>query len=191
MTFLTDLWNPSFWTPFWNWFGRIDNFLGVATTIFAGYAAYRLHQQNKRLRELTAQTPKIEGFRQLVEAYEGKKTSHPVAFGLSLVTGTRSLAPSISTFLTHQGWEMHIEELNMEGLDPQNNLEEFLNQLRTKRRLFEEEKYTEVHLFIQGPIIAGILLGAVFDNWVVPVKLYHKPQNPIPQVYEYWLPLTK
>ncbi len=45
---------------FWNWFGRADNLVSMATAVFSGYAAYRLWQQNKRLRELGRPAPPPE-----------------------------------------------------------------------------------------------------------------------------------
>jgi hypothetical protein len=85
-------------------------------------------------------------------------------------------------------WKMEIEELKMDGIDPATNLESFINELRKKRKLIEAKKFTEVHVFISGPIVAGALLGSLYDNWI-PVKLYHKPTPAPSQVYEYWMPL--
>ena len=83
---------------------------------------------------------------------------------------------------------MPIEELNMPGLYSAQDLETFVNLLREKKRFIDASRHTEVHLFIAGPVQAGTIIGALYDNWI-PVKLYHKPTPPPPSVYEYWMPL--
>jgi hypothetical protein len=173
---------------FWSWFGRADNFIGVATALFSGYAAYRLWQQNKRLRELAQQTPRVGNFAEIVKLHSGVKSSAPVAFALSLIPTGDSIKPQVETFLRAQGWKMAVEELNLNGINNAEDLELFINELRKKRRFFEANNFTEIHLFIAGPVQAGTIIGALFRNWV-PVKLYHKPSPAPPQIYEYWMPL--
>lgn len=174
----------------WNWLSRFDTVISLIGASAASYAAVKLWRQNKRLIEIARQAPPIENFPQMLKAYEGVITSNPVALAISLLRNNQSIRNDVQTFLKHQGWRMDIEELNMDGLNNPSDLESFLNQLREKRRVLDAKGYTEVHLFIAGPVQAGVLVGAVLDNWR-PVKLYHKPQNPPPQVYEYWMPLTK
>lgn len=83
---------------------------------------------------------------------------------------------------------MPIEELNMNGINSPKDLEAFVNALREKRRYLEAAGFTELHLFIAGPVQAGTIIGSMYRNWI-PVKLYHKPSPAPPQVYEYWMPL--
>jgi hypothetical protein len=167
------------WNQFWTNFSRVDNFLGVATTFFAAYAAFRLWRQNSL---------PVENFEQLLNLHQGIKSSNPVAFALSLVQTNESIKQSVEQFLRSQGWKMPVEELNMNGINNAKDLEAFVNALREKRRYFESTSYTELHLFIQGPVQAGTILGGIFRNWI-PVKLYHKPNPQPPQIYEYWMPL--
>ena len=174
----------------WDWLTRFDTAFSILSTIFAGFAAYRLWQQNKRLRELAKTTPKMENFTEQVKYYGGIQTSKPMAFALSLISRGESIKDPVQTFLKTQGWHMEIEELNMNGINNSNDREYFMNALREKRRLFDAQQVTELHLFIAGPVVAGVLIGAMFDNWI-PVKLYHKPQPAPPSIYEYWMPLTK
>jgi hypothetical protein len=173
---------------FWNWLSRTDNFLGILTTVFSGYAAYRLKQQVKRSRELARQSPRIENFQQLLKAHQGVKSSAPVAFCVSLLPNIHSIKNSVQTFLDAQRWKMPIEELNMDGINKAEDIENLVNQLNEKKRYFEDAHFTEIHLFIAGPVQAGTIIGALYDNWI-PVKLYHKPTPPPPAVYEYWMPL--
>jgi hypothetical protein len=112
----------------------------------------------------------------------------PVAFALSLVPSSESIKRVVDQFLQFQGWEMPVEELNMNGINNAKDLEAFVNALREKRRHFEVMGCTELHLFIQGPVQAGTIIGGIFRNWI-PVKLYHKPSPQPPQIYEYWMPL--
>lgn len=173
---------------FWAGLGNLASVLQIITVIASVYAAIKLWQQNRRLRALAENTPPIENFATMRTAHDGVKTVAPVAFALSLTPSSDSIRPSVEQFLQHNGWKMDIEELNMNGLDPASNLEAFVNALRQKRRLFEAKGYTEVHVFISGPVVAGAIFGSLFDNWIT-VKMYHKPTPAPPQLYEYWMPL--
>jgi hypothetical protein len=175
-------------TNIWVWLNNIDTILGVLTAIFSGYAAYRLRKQAKQLRELARTAPRIENFQQLRQAHEGVKSSAPVAFALSLIPTSASIKRSVETLLNAKGWRMPVEELNMNGINSPQDLEDFVNKLREKKRYFEASGFTEIHLFLAGPVQPGTLVGALYDNWI-PVKLYHKPTPPPPEVYEYWMPL--
>jgi hypothetical protein len=177
------------WNDFWTWFGRADNFFGVAAAGFAAYAAFRLRQQNRRYIELAGQSPRVENFEQLLKLHEGVKSSAPVAFALSIIPSSDSIKGSVELFLRAQGWKMPVVELNMNGINNASELEAFVNALREKRRYFEAAGFTELHLFIAGPVQAGTIIGAIYRNWI-PVKLYHKPNQAPPQVYEYWMPLV-
>lgn len=174
----------------WSWLGRLADVFQVLVVIFSGYAALRLYRQSKQLKEVARALPPVGNFKELVRAYEGVKSSNPVAFAISLVRSSVTVKNSVQTFLDHKGWKMPIAELNMDGINSVDDMEHFLTELLIKKREFEVTGHTEVHLFIAGPMPACVQVGAVFDNWL-PVKLYHKPQTPPPQVYEYWMPLTK
>ena len=60
--------------------------------------------------------------------------------------------------------------------------------LQQKKQAIQDGGYAEIHLFIAGPIVAGVAAGGIFDNWKS-VKLYHKASNTPAQSYEYWMPL--
>lgn len=174
----------------WDYLGKADVVFSLLATIFAGFAALKLWQQNHRIKELAKAVPPIKNFKEQVEYYSGIQTSKPVAFAISLIPRNESIRGSVQTFLKTQGWKMEIEELNMNGINNQEELEKFINDLRKKRRLFDAQQVTELHLFIAGPVVAGAIVGALFDNWI-PVKLYHKSTPPKPTIYEYWMPLIK
>ena len=177
------------WSQVWTYFGRLDNVLGIAIVLFSGYTASRLWQQNKRFRELAKRFAPIENFKKLLEAHQGVKSSAPVAFALCLIPTNDSIKSSVETFLASQNWKMPIEELNKDGLNTAEDLESFVTSLREKRRYFEQKGYTEIHLFIAGPVQAGTIIGSLYRNWI-PVKLYHKPTPTPPYIYEYWMPLV-
>jgi hypothetical protein len=173
---------------FWAELANVASVLQVVTVLLSGYAALRLWQQNRRLKELALNTPRKENFNDILHVHDGVKSSAPVALVISLLTTSESLKPTIDTFLRTKGWSMPVEELHLNGINGQAGLEEYVNLLRQKRRLFDAQGYTEVHLFIAGPVQAGTIAGSMLDNWI-PVKLYHKPNPPGPAIYEYWMPL--
>jgi len=173
---------------FWTWFGRVDSVAGIAGAIIAAATFVLVRRQERRLR-LQAREKALQGnFTELRSLHDGIKSAKPVAFALSLIPTSDSIRGSVEVFLLAQGWKMPIEELNMEGINSPENLEAFFNGLREKRRLFDASGFTEIHLFIAGPVQAGTIIGSLFRNWI-PVKLYHKPSPAPPQVYEYWMPL--
>ncbi len=176
------------WNTTWTYFGRVDNALGVATVGLAGYSAYRLFRENKRRQEFARQSLPIERFEQLVEAHQGIRSLKPVALAVCLIPTNDSIRGDVTTFLRANEWEMPIEELNMDGLNSPEDRERFVNLLREVRRDFEAKGYTEIHLFIAGPVQAGTIIGGLYRNWM-PIKLYHKPNPAPPQVYAYWMPL--
>ncbi|MEC4685195.1 MAG: SAVED domain-containing protein [Nitrospirota bacterium] len=141
------------------------------------------------MQEIAGTSPKIENFKELVDYHKDIKTINPYALAVSLLPTTDSIKGDVERFLRSKGgeWEkMPVEELNMNGLSPE-TIEDFINTLRVKRRQLEAQDATEIHLFIAGPIQAGTLIGAMFDNWR-PVKLYHKNQK---GNYEFWCHLIK
>lgn len=173
------------------WFDFVSNFIGIVTFLAAVYSAWRLWRQDRQLREkISKTTPKVEEYAQQVELHRGVQTRKPVAFALSLIPKADSIRNSVQEFLNLQNWKMPIEELNMDGIQSDADRERFVNALRVKRRLFDEQGVTEIHLFFAGPVSAAVLVGAALDHWV-PIKLYHKPTPPPPQFYEYWMPLMK
>jgi hypothetical protein len=91
------------------------------------------------------------------------------------------------TCLKIWGRAMLTEELNMPGLNIPQDPETFVNLLSKKKRFIDLSAFTEVHVSIAGPVEAGTIIDALYDNWI-PVKLYHKPSPPPPAVYEYWMP---
>ncbi len=167
-----------------------ESIISFITMIFAGYASFRLMRQNRRLKELARSTPKIEGFQDKITFYEGVQTTKPIAVALSLVPHATTIRNDVELFLKTKGWNMEVVERNMNGINLPSDIEKLINYLREIRNLLDLQQNTEVHLFLQGPVVSGILIGAMFDHWK-PVKLYHKPTPSVPAVYQYWCPLTK
>jgi len=173
---------------FWTWFGRVDNVMGVAGVLFGIATFVLVWRQERRLRSQLRDKAALGNFAELRSLHEGIQSANPVAFALSLIPTSESIRGSVQGFLRSQGWDMPIEELNLDGLNNAADLERFINALREKRRAFDDQGYTEIHLFIAGPVQAGTIIGSLFRNWI-PVKLYHKPTPAPPQIYEYWMPL--
>lgn len=103
---------------FWTWFGHVDNLLEVLTAMLAAGSFLLLWRQNRRLRELARQMPRVQDFAALCEWHAGVKSSAPVALALSLVATSESIKTSVETFLRVQGWQMLIEELSCNGRTP-------------------------------------------------------------------------
>lgn len=173
---------------FWTVLANTANIIGMFTFAASSFAAYRLWKQNRQLRELCKNTPPIQDFQELLKRHQGVKSSNPVALALSLTPATDSIRNSVESFFGIQGWNMPIEELNMNGINTAQDIEIFLNMLKQKRRFIDEAGHTEVHLFISGPVQAATLVGAFFVHWI-PVKLYHKSN--VTGTYEYWMPIVK
>ena len=171
-------------------FSMFSDALSVLTCVASSYAAFRLWNQNRRLKEMVKQMPVAENVNDMIRLNEGKKSISPVALALSLTPQAGSIENAVKTFLKSKDWNMPIEEINMDGINGREGIAQFINEVKKKKRLIEATGYTEVHLFISGPVQAGTLIGAFFDNWL-PVKLYHKPTPAPPQLYEYWSPLFK
>lgn len=168
----------------------LEILISLITMFFAGYTSLKLYRQNKQLKDLAKVFPKIDNFQDTIKYYEGKQTVNPVALALSLVPHASSIRNDVEQFLSTSSLAMDIEEIKMDGINNTDDIEKFLNELREKRNLFDLQGRTEVHLFVQGPVVAGVLIGSMFDNWK-PIKLYHKPIRSIPAIYQYWCPLVK
>jgi len=178
------------WNTIWEYLNKIDVIFGLLAAIFSGFAFSRLQQQKKRLVELAKKTPTMKNFIEAVDFFKGSQTSKPVALALSLTPAVDSIKNSVESYLKSQNMEMDVQEIKMDGINSTEDLENFFELLREKKRVLTAELTTELHLFIMGPVMAGTIAGAMFDNWIS-VKLYHKPMPQIPEVYEYWMPLMK
>ncbi len=124
----------------------------------------------------------------MIEESRGVNTPNPVALAVSLIHDTRSIRRDVELFLEKQGWQMPIEEIEMNGLNGKDDFERYVALLRETRRKLSEQGATELHLFFSGPVQAATVLGAIYRNWI-PVKLYHKPRGGPAYEYEYWMPL--
>ena len=172
---------------FWQYLGRSTDIISIFTLVASSYAAYRLWRQKK---DSGKHFYRAQNFQELRESFAGVQTDNPVAFALSLTPSGHSIKKSVETFLKTQKLKMDIEEVKMNGINNEEDIERSINLVKEKRHFFEETGVSEIHLFIAGPVQAGTIIGALYDNWI-PIKLYHKPTPPPPQVYEYWMPLTK
>ncbi|MBL8150599.1 MAG: caspase family protein [Blastocatellia bacterium] len=132
-------------------------------------------------------TKEFEEFEESWEKSKGIQTVKPVALAVCLIPTNPSIKNDVKRFLDSNGWEMPIEELNMEGINSKQDISKFIVLLKEKRRQFYESGVTEMHLFIAGPVQAGTIIGAIYSNWI-PVKIYHRS---LTESYEYWTLLKK
>jgi hypothetical protein len=175
------------------WLGldRLGILFGILTTALAGYAAYSLRRQEKRyLEHIQTQTAPTD-LQGIIEAQKGIHTSRPCVLALALLPGQSTILKDVKTYVKQNGWKISRNayfEITLPGLNSPAELEVYVQRLKDKRNEIEQKGYTEVHLFIAGPVMAGTIAGAILDNWK-PVKLH--PKNYITREYEYWMPLVK
>jgi len=175
---------------FFDFLEKISNSLGILSFFVSLIIWYKIYRQNKLIKAASRNIPHLKNFKEIKEHNDNINTINPVAFCLSLIPHQQSIKKDVDDFLKSKGGKyskMQIIELNFEGISP-DNIEEFLNELRMKRSELDAMRATEIHLFIQGPVQAATLVGAILDNWK-PVKLYHN--NRSTGTYEYWCSLIK
>lgn len=165
--------------------GTISDTIGIGTFIVSIIIWYLVKREKDIVLQLALQnTPSGKGFKTLSEENREIKSKNPVALCVCLIETVESIKPPVEDFLKSNAMEMPFREINFNGisnLDDMTKLNEAL--IKTKREITAEGK-SEVHLFIAGPVFAGVLLGAVFDNWI-PVKVYHKGK--VSYEYQYLL----
>jgi len=176
------------WTIIYGVVDQVGTFIGIIGAVISLLVWLKVRKQSQELIKLGLTLKSMNDFSSIQESFKGITTQTPKAFCLSLITNDNSIKTRVSDFIKSQSdlTDMPIVELNMDGLSYE-NIGDFINAVRQKRR-GELSDATEIHLFIQGPIIAGTLIGAIFDHWI-PVKLYH--YNSKTFLYEYWTPLEK
>ena len=170
--------------PFWSVLGNFVNVASLVTLLLSAYTAWSLFRQNRKLREQARLLTRPTNYQAMRAANDGIGVA-PVALAFSLTQNSGSLEPAVERFLRQKSWTMPFEEIDLDGISPE-NIEQLVNMVREKRRLIEMRGHTDVHVFFSGPVIAGCLVGSLLDNWL-PVKLYQKLQAS--DMYEYWSPL--
>lgn len=175
---------------YWEWIGRFDNVLGILTVIFSGYAAYRLWRQNQKYLDLARESRQSINLQQKIRDFEGVNTAKPIALAVCLLPMLPSIKQNVKTYLKSNKMKMPVKEIKMNGINDANDLEALVKHLQDKKMELHSDGCTEVHLFLAGPVAAGVMIGSLLNNWV-PIKVYHKPTPSPADVYEYWMPLLK
>lgn len=117
--------------------GNISNIFGVIGGTFAFLVWIKLRRQQKALIEAAKNTPPIPDFKEAVKYHKKVQTINPYALAISLLPTTGSIKKEVEEFLRGLGDEyakMPVEEIDIDGIDPQKNLDDFVNQVRAKRR---------------------------------------------------------
>ncbi len=170
------------------WFGNFANLLGIVTFFLSLFTWLRVQRQNRELREISKRIPPSDLPSESRVIYAGITSERPVALAVSLLHNTPSIKMDVDRFLRAQSLTMPIQEVHMDGINSDSDRDVLLQKLRGVRRDFDVQEFTEVHLFVAGPVQAGTIIGALFDQWK-PVKLYHRSAHPGGQTYEFWMPL--
>lgn len=174
-------------STFLSWLTVVADVVGVIGAIFAFMAWLILQVERKKLRRHLDELPKMGNFDDLRSYHEGVKTPKPCGLAICLLENIRTIGPEVERFLKGKGYSMPVKTIDFYGITP-DNLKDFVDALRQAKMTLSEEDFTEVHLFIAGPVQAATLAGAMFEHWK-PVKLYHK--NRATNEYEYWCSLMK
>jgi hypothetical protein len=167
--------------------GYISSFIGIIGATFSVMIWFKIRLQNKKILELASQRPGKDEFKEMVKIHEGIDTTSPFALCISLTDRSVSIKGDVEYFFKTKKWKMPFEEINFSGLTHK-NLDDFVSELKKKRRELNAKKATEIHLFISGPMQAAAIAGSIFSNWI-PVKLYNL--HPESRKYEYWCHLSK
>ena len=173
---------------FWSGFGRVADVLTYITAAITFVTLLLINRERKRLRKYAEEFHLSDNLIDTINENNGIKSEKPIALAISLVPTSDSIKKNVETFLKTKGWQMEIVEINRNGVNGAEEISSLRDELVEKKRLISEKGGTEVHLFIQSPVFAAVLVGSVYRNWI-PVKIYHKPQVPPPQIYEYQTPL--
>jgi hypothetical protein len=172
----------------WFYIGNAANLLGIFTFVLSIFTWLRVRKQNRELKELNRRIPPSALPSELRNAYSGITSERPIALAVSLLHNTASIKPDVDRFLRSKGMAIPIHEIHFDGINSDQDRDELIQQLRGVRRDFDTEEFTEIHLFVAGPVQAGTIIGALFDQWK-PVKLYHRHAQPAGATYEFWMPL--
>jgi hypothetical protein len=174
------------WQVIWDFLDKSGILIGIVTFVFSIMIWIKVKTQTRKLKQMAVNVTRFDDYQELKDFQSKVQTERPKAFCLSLVPQQASIKDNVKRFLDGKKMQMDIVEMNMDGLKP-DTIQSFIEKLRLKRRT-ELNDATEIHLFLQGPVQAGILIGAMFDNWI-PVKLYQFERQT--GNYEYWGPLVK
>lgn len=165
--------------------GYMSDSIGIGTFIVTVIIWYLVKRENKTLLELALKnSPTSEGFKTLSEENKEIKSSKPIAVCICLLDSVESIKPQVRVFLQNNEMKMPFKELNSNGIYNLEDLAKLNEELVKMKREITAEGKSEIHLFIAGPIFAGVLIGSIFNNWL-PVKVYHKGK--INYEYQYLL----
>ena len=177
---------------FWELLGRIADSLGtisVLITLTLTILTYlTIKRQKKKIIEAIRKvSPKFDNFSEFIEANRGITSEKPIALIISLTQNKDSVKPNVETFFKVEKLQMAIEEIKMNGLNSDEDIKIFIETLSQKKIEIQANEFTEIHLFINAPIFACLLTGAILKN-LMPIKIYHF--NPTSaKFYEYKMPL--
>jgi hypothetical protein len=178
---------------FWELLSKISDSLGtlsvLVTLVFSGLTYFIVKLQRQKLIETIRQnSPKLENFDEFIQANNGINSEKPIALIISATQNKDSINPNVETFFKIEEMKMPTTEINMNGINNNDDIKLFIENLNEKKRQIQAEEFTEIHLFINAPIFACIQTGATLKN-LMPVKLYHFDSTSA-KFYEYKTPLV-
>ena len=174
----------------WDFADKLSIVLGIITSIITILILIQTSLIERRSRVRRRSLEPTQNYQEAFESLRGITSPHPKALVLSLTGNRASIAPAVKRWLKENDLDMPlVEVVRDEKLTERSAIESFINELRGKvRSELDQANTTEIHLFVDGPVAAAALAGAILDNWG-PVKLYQ--YNTLDGIYSYWGPLVK
>jgi len=182
----------------WDYAWDITDKVGIIIGILAGFFSFsvwlKLRRQHKLIKELARSTPELSNWEEEQSYFSKVFSTNPYVLCISVTPGSVGIINDVKHFISIDDnlkskiSKQNFIEININGLPSPEKRKEFKLELLKSKETLNALGATELHVFFQGPIAAGILFGAVFDNWK-PVKIYHKTQGGTG--YEFWYPLIK
>ena len=178
---------------FWELLGKISDSLGtisvLITLVLSILTYWNIKRQKKKILEAIRKvSPTFDNFSEFIEANRGITSEKPIALIISLTQNKDSVKPNVETFFKVEKLKMPIEEVKMNGLNSDKDIKSFIETLSQKKLEIQANEFTEIHLFINAPIFASVLVGAILKN-LLPIKIYHFNSTSA-KFYEYKTPLV-
>lgn len=175
--------------PYPGWLSLFSDIVGILGAFFALMAWLGLRAMAKNARKGVEETGAVDKDNQMPGAcHEGVGAEKPFAVAISLSDIIPSIEGDVRGYLTGCGCDMPITELHYNKEITPEDVDAYIQDLAKMRCELETKGATEIHLFINAPVQAATVAGAMFGHWK-PVKLYQRNNRTCQ--YECWGPLIK
>jgi len=177
----------------WLFLRNINIIIALCTFVITILTFRKVRNQEKLLKKRRTEMQPIRGYNEMFDKFKTIQTDNPGAFCISLLPNlpTGDMKNQVVKYLKLVDLnikESNVIEKSFNGLEgTTESLQKYIEELNSVRIEVTGKGFSELRLFIAGPVQGGTIAGAVFDNFAIPVLLYHKGR----EGYEYWGPLLK